>query len=399
MVKFDPSLLRIEYAALTHITTALKGSMRLVTLDDEGEEIETRYPIPFAVARAWKEKHKVTKYLAPIPVAVVYYGEMVVMVEKGPQLPNYMLQDPEQYGSLFGDKPFTAYVEEGVAILKAMCEQGEWETDGFSVYRMPDHMNIAFETGVELTADGKFRAIEVGLIKFAELSDKSCVQNPSNHTLVAIKGGNDKIYTTPPIFKNIAEMRQDNLGIKKPKKDEAPSRDHMYRFDMIDKNFDVNLEFALAAGNTVGRNYGYKAVGPLRLERLMLALTTVNLPNIKQSIRATFPTGMTFLQAYAWLTGLASQTTDLTQLMEMRALIKTLCTKGIFKKNIIERVFRKDENGNVSFEKPTMLSPEQLKEYVKGQSESEKRETLDRVLRDVELPSTKTVATGMNLND
>lgn len=399
MIKFNPELLRVEYAALSHITTALKGSMRLVTQNDEGHDVETRYPIPFAVARAWKEEYKTTKYLVPIPVAVVYYDEMVIMVEKGPVLPEYMREDPETYGSLFGDKPFTARVEESVDHMKKLGEEGDWHTDGFSIYKMPTDLEMDFERfGQPLTADHKFRALSVDIIKFSEMSLIANVRNPDTHTIVCVQNASGKVFATPPIFKNIAEMRQNDLKVKKAKKDERPTADQMYRLDLIEKNFDVNLEFALAAGNTVGRNFGYKAVGPLRLERLMLALTTVNLPNIKQSVRQTFPTGMTFLQAYAWLTGMLSQTDDLTKIVEMRALIKTLCTKGIFKKNVIERVFRKDEQGNVQFDKPELVSMEDLKERAANQSEATRREIINKILREKK-GTEKSDNTGLDVSE
>ena len=194
-------------------------------------------------------------------------------------------------------------------------------------------------------------------------------------------------------------MRQSDLKVKKAKKDEAPTNEQLYRLDLIDKNFDVNLEFALAAGNTIGSNFGYKAVGPLRLEKLMLALTTVNLPNIKKSIRQTFPTGMTFLQAYAWLTGLINQTDDMQTLIQMRALIKTLCTKGIFKKNVIERVFRKDEDGNVKFDKPQLVSMEDLKDKAATQSDAQRRKIYDEVFREKKKKSSGEETTGMDISD
>lgn len=400
MIKFNPELLRVEYAALSHITTALKGSMRLVESDENGDDVETRVKIPFAVARNWKETYAISKYLVPIPVAVVYYGDMVVMVEKGPALPEHIRKDRALSTSLLGDKPFTADVEESVNHIKKLTQTGNWCTDGFSIYEMPNDLESDFKTrGVPLTADHTLRALDVDIIRFSELRMMSSVQNPSPHTMICVANQDGKVFATPPIFKNIAEMRQSDLGIKKPKKGESVPVDQMYRLDLIDKNFDVNLEFALSAGNTVGNNFGYKAVSPLHLEKLMLALTTVNLPNIKKSVRATFPIGLTFLQAYAWLTGLASTTTDLQKLIDMRALLKMLCTKGIFKKNVIERVYRKDENGVVDFAKPEMVSLEELKTKAANQNDATRRRIYDQVFRKDKKSSDSTEATGINVAD
>ena len=397
MVKFESNLLRIEYAAMSQITTALGGSMRLVTLVDDQEK-ETRHPIPFAVARAWKEEYKETKFMVPVPVAVVYYGDMVVMVERGPKLPTYMLDDPDTYGSLFGDKPFTAYVEQSVEHIKKTVDE-HWYTDGYSLYRMPADLKQAYATrAMSLTADGVFRSLDVDIIKFSEMRLLSNVENPTTHSVVCIANKAGDVFVTPPIFKNIAEMRNSTITVKKAKKGEIKTDEELYRFDLINKNFQVNLEFALAAGNTVGDIFGYKAVGPLHLEKLMVALTTVNLPKIKQSVRSTFPMGMTFLQAYAWLTGMMSTVTDLSDMIRMRALMKQLCQKGIFKRNTIERVFRKNDHGKVEFKKPEMVSREELTAYVANQSELEKRITLDRVLREKKTKA-KSENTGMDISE
>ncbi len=393
MVKFNVEKLVVKYQMMSSITPALGGSMRLAHYDENDQEVITRVAIPFAVARSWKEEYKQTKYMVPIPVAVVYYDEMVVMIEKGPQLPKYMLEDPEKYGALFDDeKPFTAHVESNLKIIQRNVNE-RWHTDGTMMYELPQDLEHAFKTSQQLTADGVFKSCEVPTVKFSELNLAANVENPSGHTVVLIKNAAGKIFTTPPIFKNIAEMRNSKL-----KSDEGKNDDN--RFDLIEKMFDVNMEFALSAGKTVGGIFGNKAVSPLGLPQLMIALTTVNLPNIRTSVRSTFPMGMSFLQAYAWLTGLMDQTDDLPSLIKMRALMKMLCQKGIFKKNTMDRVFRKDSKGQHKIATPTLKSVEELQAHVDTQSEAERLITVDKVLRSSTKKSTKTDgATGMQIED
>ncbi len=393
MVKFNVEKLVVKYQMMSSITPALGGSMRLAHYDENDQEVITRVAIPFAVARSWKEEYKQTKYMVPIPVAVVYYDEMVVMIEKGPQLPKYMLEDPEKYGALFDDeKPFTAHVESNLKIIQRNVNE-RWHTDGTMMYELPQDLEHAFKTSQQLTADGVFKSCEVPTVKFSELNLAANVENPSGHTVVLIKNAAGKIFTTPPIFKNIAEMRNSKL-----KSDEGKNDDN--RFDLIEKMFDVNMEFALSAGKTVGGIFGNKAVSPPGLPQLMIALTTVNLPNIRTSVRSTFPMGMSFLQAYAWLTGLMDQTDDLPSLIKMRALMKMLCQKGIFKKNTMDRVFRKDSKGQHKIATPTLKSVEELQAHVDTQSEAERLITVDKVLRSSTKKSTKTDgATGMQIED
>lgn len=393
MVKFDVTKLFVKYEMMSSITTALGGSMRIATYDENDQEVSTRHPIPFAVARSWKEEYKQTQYMVPIPVAVLYYGDMVVMIEKGPQLPKYMLEDPEKYGALFDDeKPFTAHIDSNLSIIKAKVNE-RWHTDGTMMYEIPQDLESAFKQSQQLTADGKFKSCQVPTVKFSEMNLAANVENPSEHTIVLIKNESGKIFTTPPIFKNIAEMRNSKL-----KSDEGKNDDN--RFDLIEKMFDVNMEFALSAGKTVGAIFGNKAVSPLCLPQLMIALTTVNLPNIRSSVRATFPMGMSFLQAYAWLTGLMDQTDDLPSLIKMRALMKMLCQKGIFKKNTMDRVFKKDSKGQHKIATPTLKTPEELQAHIKTQSEAERLLTVDKVLRSSTKKDDKSNgATGMQLED
>lgn len=393
MVKFNPELLVVKYEMLSSISPALGGSMKLATYDDNDLEIITRVVIPFAVARAWKEEYKTTQYMVPIPVAVVYYDGIVVTVEKGPNIPAYMLDDPEQYGSLFDkDKLFTARVESNITHLKKTLND-TWHTDGYMMYQLPVDIKSAFDSGeaLPLTVNEQFKSYDVPTIKFSELNIAALVENPTNHTIVMIKNASGDVFTTPPIFKNIAEMRNSKLTTDEGK-------DDAFRFDIIDKLFDVNMEFALNAGKKVGKIFGNKAVSPLRLPQLMIALTTVNLPNIRTSVRSTFPMGMTFLQAYAWVTGLMQNTTDLNHMIELRALMKLLCQKGIFKKNTMERVFRKDESGKLKHTVPKIMSVDELKAHVAGQTEAQRILTVDKILRIKKSDKNSDVATGMDID-
>ena len=393
MLKFNPELLVLKYEMLSSITTALGGSIRLSTYDDNDNEVIKRYEIPFKVARHWKETYKVTRYMVAIPVAVVYYDGMVVMVEKGPALAAYILNDPEQYGTLFDEpgKLFTAHCEHTISYIKKNLIEN-WYTDGTMIYQLPVDQVEAFNQAESLTADGTFRSIEVLSVAFSELTLKANIENPATHTITMIRNASGSIFTAPPIFKNIAEMRNSSLATDEGKNDTL-------RFDLINSMFSVNMEFALNAGKVIGSVFGYKAVSPLGLPQLMVALTTVNLPKIRTSIRSTYPMGMTFLQAYAWLTGLINSTDNLDDVIKIRGTMKFLCQKGIFKSNTMKRIFRKDSEGNVVTYIPELLSRDQLDTHVENQTEAQRISTMEVILRTPKQSTNNpTVVTGIQMN-
>jgi len=77
MIKFKPDMLRVEIYDMKSCTTALGGSMRIVK-DGAEDEACTRIPVPLAVARQFKVRYKTSKYIKPVLVAAVYYGESII---------------------------------------------------------------------------------------------------------------------------------------------------------------------------------------------------------------------------------------------------------------------------------------------------------------------------------
>lgn len=123
-----------------------------------------------------------------------------------------------------------------------------------------------------------------------------------------------------------------------------PRLDEPGTFDMIDESLAVNLNFALKAGQEIGKKFGYEFVEPLQLPRLMIELHTVNLPNVPAEVKATYDIGLKFTHAMAWLLGMSRKTKedDLETYIMMRSLMKYLTKRGIFRSNVFnaERVFK-----------------------------------------------------------
>jgi hypothetical protein len=155
---------------------------------------------------------------------------------------------------------------------------------------------------------------------------------------------------SPPIWKNISDVGCTQLkkavGVND---DDDASGDvdvkNSYSFDRIDETLSVNLNFALKAGNDIGKVFGYEHVEPLRLPQLMIELCTVNLPNIPVSVKATYDIGLKFTHTISWLLGMINKTQTLSDYIVMRSLLKHLTKKGIFRNNVFDaaHIFKTDQ--------------------------------------------------------
>ena len=324
MIKFNPDLVRFEYCLIKSVTTALGGSVRLYDAEESkrlGKSVTARYEVPFAVARQFKEAHKHTDYLVPVLGCLVWYGDQIVMIDRGPHHLNHE--------NLFGENKWTSSLETTYNKHgRAVCamKPDTWFTDGTYVYQVPDDLEMAINMGENLTNDRMMRGVTVSAWKFADLNHPSLISNPGTRTLVAIVTG-DTVILTPPIWKNV-------LDIRKNDQNEEGVVDG--RFDMLDKHFQVNLDFAISAGRAVGDVFGFDHIGPLQLDELMIALCTVNLPSVQKSKRSTTPIGLTFIHAFAWVAGLIAKCGNMSDYTKMRAVLKMLATKGIFKRDLLE---------------------------------------------------------------
>lgn len=325
MIKFNPDLVRFEYCLLKSVTTALGGSVRLYDAAESarlGKTVTDRYEVPFAVARQFKETHKNIDFLVPVLGCLVWYGDQIVMIDRGPQHLGHE--------NLFGENKWTSDLEttyNKCARMVCANKPDTWFTDGTYVYQVPEDLEYAIKTGETLTNDGMMRGIEVVAWKFSDLHIDALIRNPGSRTLVAIVS-NDSAMLTPPIWKNV-------LDIRKNVKTEEGETDG--RFDMLDKRFQVNLDFAINAGRAVGEVFGFEHIGPLQLDELMIALRTVNLPSVQKSRRSTTPIGLTFIHAFAWIAGMIARCDNMSDYTKMRAVLKMLATKGIFKRDLLEK--------------------------------------------------------------
>lgn len=348
MILFDANKFSTEIVLLKSVTTVLGGSIQIV--DEEKtinkKEILKRITVPLAVARSFIQKcRKVTKYMKPTLVCLVRYDDMIVSMERHPLSSlGKMIEDTPS-----GPKEWTPTcitLMNSYLIPVTLHGTKQWYFDGRYVYSFDnDNINQTLAGSTYLTSNGQFRQVEVQAMDLQEISNQSKLAPIKRHCL-AFVASNGQFAVSPPIWKNLAQV-----GFGKLKKIQSDDEDlpvgyivPPLSFDRIDTELSVNLNFALAAGDKIGRTFGYDHVEPLQLARLMIELNTVNLPNVPMQVKATYDINMKFTHILAWLLGLINQADTLTTYIAMRSLLKQLTQKGIYKKNVFfaGNVFREN---------------------------------------------------------
>lgn len=341
MIKFDPAQYSFEIVQLKSLTTALGGSITIVTsVDADGKETTKRVDVPLAVCRAFIQQYqKVSKYIKPVYTAIVRYGDHVIALERHPLGTLGALQEVDEVSGVTrtwvpaSDTNFRS-------IIKPLVERGDrnWYFDGRYVYALPcDDVNLAVQGGQMMTLDGHFRKVEASTFDLQRISVASFLVENKRSCLAFVATTGDCV-VSPPIWNDL-----NNVGGGSDDEDASAAKvntssgAYAYNFDRIDAQLAVNLNFALKAGAEIGRTFGYEYVEPLMLAEKMIDLHTTNLPNVPLSIKSTYDIGMSFTHSLAWLLGLLSKTNTLEAHMAIRSLLKYLTTKGVYSRNTVKR--------------------------------------------------------------
>lgn len=344
MVIFDLGGISIRKVLLKSCTTALGGSVTVVDEDrteKAGKEIFTKLDVPMALVRTFQSRHKMSRYLKPVPTTLVYYQNNVIAMERHP-LGTLGEMVSETYDGRMVE--WQSECERNLReFVGPMIVNGgrQWFIDGKFIYSFPKDLIDCVVEGEFLSADGKFRAIDVDVIKLADLDDRTKIA-PNTRTCLAFVSSTGEFAVTPPIWKNVS-----NVGASATKKiggdDDNEKNEKTFQFDVIDQYLNVNLNFALKAGKEIGELLGYEAIEPLQLPKLMIQLSTVNLPNVPNAVKSTYDVGMSFTHAIAWLIGISTRVDTLEAQMAVRSLLKYLTTKGIFRASLFtpEHIFKK----------------------------------------------------------
>ncbi len=350
VIRFNPSQVTFEMVKLKAASTALGGSITVIdsdTPDEHGVYATKRIPVRLAVARHFiKQCKKVTKYLNPIPACVVRYRDSIIAIERHPlgtlgEFESEGVFDAKKVWVPDSKRNMDSYVTGKTNTTRP------WYFDGRYAYQFSHEKIVdAVKKGKPLTRNGHFRHVIVNTIDLQCLESDHRVQ-VTERSCVAYLADSGEYAVSPPVWKNALSIATRQNGRYNDNDEEMDiddaydviteqAEDH-FRYDLIDERCNVNLNFVLKAGHVIGQLKGYDAVECLNLPRLMIELSTVNLPNIPNHIKSTYDTGMTFTQSFAWLLGMLRDNKQLETLITIKAMLKYLTTRALFEKDLYKQ--------------------------------------------------------------
>ena len=344
MIEFDVNKLRVETYKVKALTTALGGSITVLDEEQSTDEKEVfhRIKVPMAVVRAFQVRHKTMKYIRPCLVAVVFYEDRAIALERHPagcMGERFTRLDSDTQNKIDGVmSKWTPTVEFNInntirPLMQAAREaKQKWFFDGRYIFAF-DHASVdeAIKKATPLSKAGRFRCVDVDAIGLHKLEEKAKL-DPVDRTCLAYVAKNGKYAVSPPIWKNARQVGE--AKIKGVGSSGEGNRD--YNFDTVDGHCAVNISFALKAANELSREFGFEAVEPLNLPALMVRLNTVNLPKVPSEVKDTFDSGMKFTHALAWLLGFARRCHNLDTYASIRSLLKYLTSNGLFLKSAFD---------------------------------------------------------------
>ncbi len=358
MIKFDINKLRVETYWVKSLTTALGGAIRIVdeAASTDEKEVYNRLPVPLAVVRAFKTKHITMKYIRPCLIAVTYYDDRAIALERHPQgCMGERIEKNKEKGTW---KEWYPLMQENInGILRPLVcatplwnketEQFEprtrhdWYFDGRYIFTFEQPVESAVRKAEFLSTDGRFRCVQAQAIGLHKLAERDKL-DAADRTCLGYVAGNNKYAVSPPIWKDAKSVGQAKIkGSHKGQTGRTTDRD--LNFDRVDEFCAVNLSFALKAARDLSAEFGFEAIEPLNLPALMIRLNTVNLPKISPAVKDTFDSGLKFTHALAWLLGFARRCECLDTYASIRSLLKYLTANGLFFKQAFDpkNIFKK----------------------------------------------------------
>jgi hypothetical protein len=264
--------------------------------------------------------------LKPLDVAAVVYDGNVVTLEHKPYYEN-AAEMPVSVAGMWLSNSERHMLQMKVAITTQQVS-GLWFIDGTYIYWLPsDPISFIIDRCDHVTSDRRFKVVPVDAYSLPHLSDTGEYVMFRRYSLAYHAKGTVGI--SPPCWADVSR-----IGAKKVKNEDGDKR---YPFDTVDNHLSVNLTFTLKAAKVLSRIFNYEFVSPLQLPDLMIRLRTVNLLSVTKQIKMTFPVGIPFTHALAWLIGTTTKVTKFSDMVEMRGLFKYLTTKGLFHNEVLSQ--------------------------------------------------------------
>lgn len=385
LVKFDPKMIRVERVKFKQVSMALGGSIRYLDeahFKKTGKEKFRRLYVPMAIARNFNVRYMNPRFIQPLEGAITFYADRVLALE----LQSRDLKGMRVVEGAFGKREWITASEtafDDVLNCAPDIKAGKWFFDGTYVYAFAsDNIEQIIKSASRMTKDGLFREVRCKAFNLTRLANKSRIHLVSAAGVKRRKGQkpggseattlderscmavvlSDKQFTiSPPIWKQLGHNVSNKGGFEDKEDGVFESSANL---EAINGKVFVNLSFALACARDISEHFGYHAVTPLQLPRLMIQLKTVNLPHVDKTIKSTHDIGLTFIQGLAWLLGLLNRAKSIEQSDVIRRHLKYLTTKGIYRREKLEqRNIRKDET--VTDKVPMVKREQALENFAK----------------------------------
>ena len=355
MIAFDSAKLTYKIIFLKQVTTALGGSILYLNHPSDDIKQAVRVDIPTVVARNFIKQHdKITKYLNSVPVAIVLYDNEVVAMERHP-LASLGIDLSQPSGVDFWMPTVADALQYNIPSITA---NGDWFFDGRYAYSFGGSFELFNPLNNEnVSVDAKFKVVDCKAVDLFLLQKSESIKVAKPRQCLCYVAGSGAYGLTSPIWESAQSIASsvmkdtivsddddidlliddDNNGVNYLNPNEDDKENHW--MDKVNDNTKVNLAFALYCGTLLGKVYDYDKIDALRLPELMIEMKTVNLPNVASSIRSSYPIGMSFNQALAWLIGMLRAETNAVKYKAVLRCIKYLCKRGTFKRDMFDGVF------------------------------------------------------------
>jgi hypothetical protein len=293
----------------------LHGYLHIIDESITEKEKTIKQECPNTLLRAFKNIYKTTVFAIPQECCVMTYEGVIIAIEKSAINERY-------FEGIGGElKLWTPNI---IHVFERILEEinDNWYIDGSYLYSFTNEE-------IKLTDDGKFKALPVTAYALNFIGFNSELLKETRHCLKFTSASGIYV-TTPPIWKSLT-------AISKSKTD-SEEVTALSKFDKMDEQVLVNLQFAISSGIALTRTFGYQVIEPLQLPKIMAQLKTINLQSLTSECKQTFDIGMTFTQTCAWLMGLSRNAKTFSEMMVIRRLLRYLTTNGNYSRTKLKQV-------------------------------------------------------------
>ncbi len=350
MIQFDITKFEIKNVYVKYITKSRGGNMSILDTSNKGKKEKFKtVPLPAHVAAGFQRQHKMNRFIKPILCAACYYGKTIVALQLHP-LGNL---GKESHETLFGKQKWVSNIEHNINTkISSITAEGKWFIDGSVIYRFTN------EETTDLTKDRKFQSLPVEAYRLTDFSKVKV--DKSVRACISYTTEDGDITISPPVWKSMGSIGNRKVDHLEDEDDGLGIGMYEHQFDKVDSLLAVNLNFALNAATVITDHFGYESIEPLRLDNLMIALKTVNLPKIDRSIKNTYDIGLKFTHAIAWVIGLSDKDMPLESYAATRSILRYLTSRGIVHRSALNKdsVFHK----NMDMESVPLLDRADLEE-------------------------------------